>query len=212
VLMVLGLGADTLRAGKVRLSSPLIGALLTGLLLLIATIAGALYVIEPLELWGTTAFLGQYLLTVGAVIVGVVTGLWYWATKIIGRPLGEGLGRILPLVLFVGALVSGAAYVAAGFIDEVDAPPGMVADVPDGAEALNTIAAIGTGILLLGAVGTVVGLLGRRDDDVPDDPWDGHTLEWATASPPARGNFAEAPEVSDERPLFTDHAEEDASA
>ncbi len=201
VLVVLGLGADTLRAGKVRLSSPLIGALLTGLLLLLATIAGALYVIEPLELFGTSAAQGQFLLTVGAVIVGVTTGLWYWASKVLGRPLAEVAGRTLPLVLFVGALVAGAAYVAAGFVDDTDT-----------VELLSAVAAIGSGLLVLGALGVVVSLVGRRSSDVPADPWGGHTLEWATASPPARGNFAEAPEVSDERPLFTDPAEEDQPA
>lgn len=211
VLVVLGLGGDTLRSGKPRVASPLIGALLTGLLLLLATVAGALYVIEPLELFGTTAFLGQFLLTVGAVVVGVTTGLWYWATKVVGRPLAEGLGRTMPLVLFIGAVVAGAAFVAAGFLDEPDAV--VMAEAPDGIEALNVVGTIGVGILLLGSVGVLVGLIGRRgDDDVPDDPWDGHTLEWATASPPARGNFAEAPEVADERPLFTDPSEEDASA
>jgi heme/copper-type cytochrome/quinol oxidase subunit 1 len=212
VLVVLGLGADTLRAGKPRLAAPLIGALLTGLLLLLATVAGALYVIEPLELAGTTARLGQLVLTVGAVMVGVVTALWYWATKVVGRRLADGIGGILALVLFVGALVSGAAYVAAGFLDEVDSISVVVADAPDGVEALNVVATIGTGILLLGAVGIGIGLLGRRDDEVPNDPWGGHTLEWATASPPARGNFAEPPEVSDERPLFTDPSEEDEPA
>ena len=214
VLVVLGLGADTLRAGKPRLAAPLVGALLTGLLLLLATVAGALYVIEPLELFGTSAFLGQFLLTVGAVVVGVITGLWYWATKTVGRPLASGAGLVLPLVAFVGALVAGGAYVAAGFLDQVDSPAVIVASAPDGVEALNTIAAIGTGILLVAALGTVLALVGRRgDDEVASDPWNGHTLEWATASPPARGNFSEAPEVSDERPLFTDPTvEEDASA
>lgn len=214
VLVVIGLGADTLRSGRPTVSSPLAGALFAAMLLLLATAAGAAYVIEPFELAGTTAFLGQQLLTVGAVVVALVTGLWYWGTKVSGRILPEAAGRLLPLLAFLGALVSGGAYVVAGFLDQADVLTVVAGSAPDGAGALNTVAAAGTAVVLLAALGTAAALVGRRrGDDVPDDPWGGHTLEWATASPPARGNFAEAPEVADERPLFTDPtAEEDASA
>jgi len=34
------------------------------------------------------------------------------------------------------------------------------------------------------------------------DPWQGHTLEWATASPPPPHNFDVLPEVRSERPLL----------
>jgi heme/copper-type cytochrome/quinol oxidase subunit 1 len=37
---------------------------------------------------------------------------------------------------------------------------------------------------------------------VADDPWDGHTLEWATSSPPPVGNFATLPEISSEAPVY----------
>jgi heme/copper-type cytochrome/quinol oxidase subunit 1 len=215
VLVVMGLGAETMRASGRRLASPLVGALLAGLTLLLATIAGALYVIEPLDLFGTAAFLGQFLLTVGAVLVAVVAALWYWASKITGRVLPEAPGLLLPLVICGGAVLAGGAYVAAGFLDLADSPAGVVASSPDNVEALVVLAAIGGGLVLIGVLGAIGALIGRRgDQDTPDDPWGGHTLEWATASPPARGNFAEAPEVADERPLFTESAtaEEDASA
>jgi cytochrome o ubiquinol oxidase subunit 1 len=34
-----------------------------------------------------------------------------------------------------------------------------------------------------------------QNRDVTGDPWDGHTLEWATSSPPASYNFAIIPDV-----------------
>jgi cytochrome c oxidase subunit I len=37
---------------------------------------------------------------------------------------------------------------------------------------------------------------------VADDPWEGHTLEWATTSPPPVGNFASLPGVTSEAPLY----------
>jgi cytochrome c oxidase subunit 1 len=60
---------------------------------------------------------------------------------------------------------------------------------------LNLIETIGAGIIALGVliflVNVAVSL--RRRVLAGDDPWEGHTLEWATSSPPPPLNF--------ERPL-----------
>ena len=49
-------------------------------------------------------------------------------------------------------------------------------------------------LLLIGAL--------RSKDQPGDDPWGGHTLEWATSSPPPAGNFASLPEIASEAPLY----------
>jgi heme/copper-type cytochrome/quinol oxidase subunit 1 len=41
-------------------------------------------------------------------------------------------------------------------------------------------------------------------DDVADDPWDGHTLEWATTSPPPPNNFDEVALVTSATPVLDD--------
>ena len=57
----------------------------------------------------------------------------------------------------------------------------------------NLIAVIGAGLLAAAALGIILSVIpARRSKELlPDDPWDGHTLEWATSSPPPIGNFAE---------------------
>ncbi|HET9442616.1 MAG TPA: hypothetical protein VFO65_04790, partial [Acidimicrobiales bacterium] len=35
-----------------------------------------------------------------------------------------------------------------------------------------------------------------------DDPWGGHTLEWATTSPPPEHNFTRLPPIRSDRPVF----------
>jgi cytochrome c oxidase subunit 1 len=35
-----------------------------------------------------------------------------------------------------------------------------------------------------------------------DDPWEGHTLEWATTSPPPPHNFSSLPPIRSDRPLW----------
>ena len=62
------------------------------------------------------------------------------------------------------------------------------------------IAGLGIIILLIGAIAQVVQLvvsIRQRDSlrDETGDPWDGRSLEWATASPPPAFNFAVLPNV-----------------
>jgi cytochrome o ubiquinol oxidase subunit 1 len=59
---------------------------------------------------------------------------------------------------------------------------------------------IGIGCLALQVVATFRDR--RRDVDVTGDPYDGRTLEWATASPPPPYNFAILPQVRDREPLL----------
>jgi len=81
-------------------------------------------------------------------------------------------------------------------------------DPRDGVETFNLIAAVGAGILALGAVLLVLALLramvGRDTAEDAQDPWGGQTLEWSTSSPPPPGNFTEpVPEVTSATPLVT---------
>src|SRR5260370_16392126 len=62
-------------------------------------------------------------------------------------------------------------------------------------------AAFGTAIILVGVVCQVVQLIvsirnREKLRDVTGDPWNGRTLEWATASPPPAWNFAFQPRVA----------------
>ena len=42
----------------------------------------------------------------------------------------------------------------------------------------------------------------RQGRPAGDDPWQGHTLEWATSSPPPRYNFAALPAIRSYAPLL----------
>jgi len=208
VLLVIALGAETLRSGRPRTDGPLLLALVAGLVLLLATAAGAVHVIEPLELVGTTWGTGQMELTVLAAVLGLFAGLQYWAPKVVGRVLGEGPAKGLAPLGLVAAVLAAVPLLAAGALDQPDTIPAGA--VRDGVEALNLVAAVGTGLVLLVVLAFIANLVrpAPAGTDTPDDPWGGHTLEWSTTSPPAPGNFAELPVVTDERPLFSETAEE----
>jgi heme/copper-type cytochrome/quinol oxidase subunit 1 len=73
----------------------------------------------------------------------------------------------------------------------------------DTVEALNLAAGIGLTVAVAGALAVIAALLKpARRRAVADDPWDAHTLEWTTTSPPPIGNFATVPEVTSEAPLY----------
>ena len=100
VLLLLAAWATTLRSGKVSAKSPLALALASGVLLLLAVVAGALYVITPLQLRETVAYsAGQYALVVAAVLTSAIAGLMYWAPKMTGRFAADGIGKLNVLVL-----------------------------------------------------------------------------------------------------------------
>jgi heme/copper-type cytochrome/quinol oxidase subunit 1 len=112
--------------------------------------------------------------------------------------------------LAVVAAVAGIALLA--LPDLVSGAQGQDARLPieqeveSSWEALNAVALAGGALLVLAVLLVLVGLaaaVARRDAEAAaDDPWDGHTLEWATPSPPPIGNFSEAPTVSSATPLL----------
>jgi heme/copper-type cytochrome/quinol oxidase subunit 1 len=78
-------------------------------------------------------------------------------------------------------------------------------------ESLNTVAAAGGIVVMIGVLAAVVNLLGGLRSpaaEVPADPWQGQTLEWATASPPPLHNFSEElPAVQSAEPLLDQREE-----
>jgi cytochrome c oxidase subunit I+III len=70
---------------------------------------------------------------------------------------------------------------------------------------LNMVSSIGSAILAVGILLFVINVLRSRRHGAPAgaDPWSAGTLEWATDSPPAPGNFAQPPVVASRFPLWS---------
>jgi heme/copper-type cytochrome/quinol oxidase subunit 1 len=192
---VMGGWAMTMRDGTFVFNAPMVGALLAGVPLLLAGVASALYVIEPLDLQQSpyTQY-GVLSLVVGAVAVAGAAGLAYWGPKIWGRTPSNGVALLAVASAFAGSCLAGLAFVVNGFVAEPD-------EVADAADVLNGAAAAGLALLALGVLLTIVSLLGRSSAP-GDDPWHGQTLEWATSSPPPLGNFGTLAEVTSAEPLL----------
>ena len=85
-----------------------------------------------------------------------------------------------------------------------------VVEADEGWEPANLIASVGAAVVVLALVLLLANLVGsivaRRGKRAEPDPWEGHTLEWATTSPPPVHNFDELPVVRSEVPLLDLHA------
>ncbi|WP_250462312.1 cytochrome o ubiquinol oxidase subunit I [Microbulbifer litoralis] len=202
----------TMYRGRLRLTVPVLWTLgfmvtftiggMTGVLL---AVPGADYVLH------NSLFLIAHFhnTIIGGAVFGYLAGFAYWFPKAMGFHLDERLGKASFWCWQVGFYVAFMPLYVLGFL-------GMTrrlnhTDNPDWNIWLY-IACAGAVIILVGIVLQFVQLYQafRQREQNPDttgDPWNGHTLEWSTASPPQFYNFAELPQVRD-IDAFTDMKEQ----
>jgi heme/copper-type cytochrome/quinol oxidase subunit 1 len=214
VLLLLAVWADLFRRGRFSFSAPALFAISAVLMLLVGVLAGAVGAIPALKVANTewdpavTHFVSL------AAIIAVLGGLYWWATKVIGRPAGQAVGALSAVVLLLGTVVLALPSLVSALVHAHSkaANKGLF-------KALATTEVVGGGLIALGvlvAAANLLGALGRgprsgaEKDEVPADPWQGQTLEWATPSPPPLDNFLSVPAVGSAEPLL-DLREEDSA-
>ena len=210
VLALSGLWADVLRARpRPRPTAALILAVAAWLMLLAAVVAGAIAVIEPLHLLGTSFVTGQMNYVLLGSLLAAVAGLWHWGPKIWGGLLGEPAGRLGGALILLGTIAACLPDLISGLLDQPEFVESGY-DPRGGVELCNLISAIGFAVVALGALLVLAAVVGgarrgRRGDPAVDaNPWGGETLEWATTSPPPWDNFeGDLDPVTSERPLAT---------
>ena len=135
---------------------------------------------------------------IGGTVFGLMAGYNYWFPKAFGFKLDERWGRASFWCWLIGFYLAFMPLYVLGLMgmtrrmqhyDVVSWQPWLVA------------AAVGVVIILAGIVSQVIQLVvsirDREQLKVTADPWNGRTLEWATASPPPAWNFAVLPQVTD---------------
>jgi len=143
----------------------------------------------------------HYTLFAGSMFA-LFAGVYYWFPKVTGRFLGDRMGRVHFWLLVLGTNLTFFPMFVLGYLGMTR----RVADYPDqpGLDWLNLISSAGaavTGVAMLVFLWNVlVSLTGG--EPAGDDPWGGHTLEWATTSPPPRHNFDSLPPVRSFAPLL----------
>src|SRR5262249_649832 len=204
----------TMYGGRIRFSTPMMWSIGFMVTFILGGLTGVLVAVPPADfLLHNSLFLVAHFhnVIIGGVLFGAFAGYTYWFPKAFGFRLHEGLGKAafwfdeglgkagvwLWLIGFYGGLMP---VYAVGFL-------GMTRRMQHYDVAAWTpwlhIASVGAGLILIGIICQIAQLvvsIRHREAlrDTTGDPWDGRSLEWATASPPPVFNFACMPDVTGE--------------
>ncbi|HSG84714.1 MAG TPA: cytochrome c oxidase subunit I [Candidatus Limnocylindrales bacterium] len=195
----------TMFRGQLTFTTPMLYALGFLTMFLIGGINGAFHASVPVDfaLHDTYYVVAHiHYVLFGGSVFAVFAGIYYWFPKMTGRMLNETLGKVQFVLLFIGFNLTFFPMHQLGLAGM----PRRIADYSSSAgwNDLNLVATIGGFVIALGVLpflfNVFVSLRGGKR--AGDDPWEGNTLEWATASPPPAYNFDHLPEIRSERPVF----------
>ncbi|MBV9941058.1 MAG: cbb3-type cytochrome c oxidase subunit I [Solirubrobacterales bacterium] len=185
----------TLIGGSIVLRTSMLFGLTFFIQFLIGGLSG-IFVASPVldyHAYGTYIVVAHFHYTLFAgSIFGFFDGVYHWFPKVTGALLREGLGKLHLALMAVGTNLT---FFPMFFLGN-DGMPRRVSRYPahPGWGTLNVLETIGAGIIALGVLVFLINVWTSLRRRVPagNDPWFGHTLEWATTSPPPPLNF-EAP-------------------
>ncbi len=193
----------TMYGGRIRFQTPLLWSIGFMVTFIIGGMTGVLLAVPPADfVLHNSLFLVAHFhnVIIGGVLFGAFAGYTYWFPKAFGFRLHEGLGQAAFWCWLIGFYLAFMPLYVLGLL-------GMTRrmqhyDVPEWHPWL-IVAACGAALILCGIVLQIVQLavsIRRRAQlrDTTGDPWDGRSLEWATASPPPAFNFAVLPDVTGE--------------
>src|SRR4030081_1302833 len=193
----------TMYGGRVVFPAPMLWTLGFMVTFVIGGMTGVLLAVPPADfVLHNSLFLVAHFhnVLIGGMLFGAFAGYTYWFPKAFGFKLHDGLGRAAFWCWLIGFYVAFMPLYVVGLL-------GMTRrmqhyDVPEWHPWL-IVASFGA-ILIMCGIGLqiaqlVVSIRQRAQlRDETGDPWDGRSLEWATASPPPAFNFAFLPEVTGE--------------
>jgi cytochrome c oxidase subunit I len=156
----------------------------------------------------------HYTLMAGSVF-GFFAGFYFWFPKATGYMPSERLGKLHFVLMVIGVNTTFIPF----FLLGMKGMPRWIPTYPASAgfTTLSLISSIGAGIIGLGILAFAYGIYVafRRKVPAGPDPWGGHSLEWATSSPPPRFNFSlryPVPPVRSYAPLMDLREKQEKSA
>jgi cytochrome o ubiquinol oxidase subunit I len=186
--------------GRIRFTVPILWSIGFMVTFVIGGMTGVLMAVPPadFQLHNSLFLIAHFHnVIIGGTVFGLMAGYNYWFPKAFGFKLDEFWGRVSFWCWLIGFYVAFMPLYALGLMgmtrrmqhyDVASWQPWLVA------------AAVGVVIILAGIVSQIIQLVvsirNREQLKVTADPWNGRTLEWATASPPPAWNFAVLPQVT----------------
>ena len=197
----------TMYGGRVRFEVPVLWAIGFMVTFVIGGMTGVLMAVPPADFQvHNSVFLIAHFhnVIIGGTVFGVMAGYNYWFPKAFGFALDERWGRRAFWCWLIGFYVAFMPLYVLGLMgmtrrmqhyDDVTWQPWLIA------AAIGALI-IGAG-LVCQVVQLVVSIRTREEHRVTNDPWNGRTLEWSTASPPPAWNYAVLPHVGERDTYWT---------
>ena len=198
----------TMYGGRIVFNTPLLWAVGLMVTFVIGGMTGVLLAVPPADfVLHNSLFLVAHFhnVVIGGVLFGAFAGYTYWFPKAFGFKLHEGLGRKAFWLWISGFYVAFMPLYVLGL-------QGMTRRMQHydvaGWRPWLLVAGIGALLILAGILTQIAQLvvsIRNREElrDLTGDPWNGRSLEWATASPPPAYNFAVLPNVEGEDAYWT---------
>ena len=145
---------------------------------------------------------------IGGGLFPLFGALYYWFPKMTGRLMSERLGRWQFALFFIGVNLT---FFPLHILGLQGMPRRVYTYLPEtGWGDLNLTATVGAAVIAVSVVLLVLNVLWSWRGGViaGPNPWDSHTLEWATLSPPPSYNFVHIPVVQSRDGLWTPAAEQ----
>ncbi|HEY7966597.1 MAG TPA: cbb3-type cytochrome c oxidase subunit I [Solirubrobacteraceae bacterium] len=195
----------TIWRGALRFTTPFLFALAFLAQFLVGGLTGVILASPPLDYGLNMSYFVvahfHYTIFAGSAFA-LFAGVYYWFPKITGVMLRERLGKVHFALMLIGTNLTFFPM----FILGAEGMTRRIAVYPRGSgwRPLNELETVGAFVI---ALATAVFLFNvavslRRRQPAGDDPWEAHTLEWATTSPPPRFNFTALPPIRSHAPLL----------
>jgi cytochrome o ubiquinol oxidase subunit 1 len=191
----------TMYRGRIRMEAPMLWTMGFMVTFVIGGMSGVLLAVPPVDyLMHNTTFLVAHFhnMLIPGALFGYFAGYNFWFPKAFGFRLDGRWGRRAFWAWIAGFYLAFMPLYILGFMGM---PRRMEHYDTAAWQPLLIVTACGAGLIAIGIAcqitQLVVSIRNRAHlAENAEDPWDGHTLEWATASPPAPYNFALLPQVT----------------
>jgi cytochrome o ubiquinol oxidase subunit 1 len=201
----------TMYRGRIRFTTPMYWSLGFIVTFAVGGAAGVLMAVPPADyVLHNSLFLIAHFhnVLIPGALFGFLAGYYYWFPKAFGFRLREDWGKRVFWCWLIGFYLAFMPLYVLGFMGM---PRRMAHYANTAWHPYLIVAALGAAVIALGilfmGIQLVVSFLERKAlSDSTGDPWDGRTLEWMTASPPAVYNFPKIPLI-EEIDAFTDMKE-----
>lgn len=186
----------TMWRSRIRLKAPMILVMMSIFNFLIGGLTGVFNAdpVVDLQLHDTFWVVGHFHYTIiGGMVFTWIAAMYYWLPKMSGRMYNEKWAVFLSIWIFIAFNMTFSQF----FILGLNGMNRWVAVYPTYLQPMNFEVSLFAFALGIGFVGHAVHVIwaALKGPKAEENPWQAHTLEWTTVSPPPLKNFETVPYI-----------------